>query len=281
MQKSKKINLLNDIMFKSIIRSMEARKLVSKALSAITGISVDVLINADYQGGELSNKKLKEKLKVSDVVVKVDDGNRIILEMNQYYTNEIINKNASYAFSAISENIIRNRKKFSKYKYNYPNVILISFDNYDAFNTDKGVLCFKIRDESGNIETNIYTSYHIILDKKVNREYNNSEVKELVDFLKSDNLEELKNKYEGNEEIMACVRRVEELREDPDFVRYYDYEESHKQDLEASYDTGLEQGVKQEKLEIAKNLLGQKISIEVISKATGLTIKEIKDLFNY
>ena len=32
---------------------------------------------------------------------------------------------------------------------------------------------------------------------------------------------------------MACVRRVEELREDPDFVRYYDYEESHKQDLEA------------------------------------------------
>ena len=80
---------------------------------------------------------------------------------------------------------------------------------------------------------------------------------------------------------MACVRRVEELREDPDFVRYYDYEESHKQDLEASYDTGLEQGVKQEKLEIAKNLLGQKISIEVISKATGLTIKEIKDLFNY
>ena len=36
-----------------------------------------------------------------------------------------------------------------------------------------------------------------------------------------------------SEEIMACVRRVEELREDPDFVRYYDYEESHKQDLEA------------------------------------------------
>ena len=290
MQKSEKINLLNDIMFKSIIRSMEARQLVSKALSAITGISVDVLINADYQGGELPNKKLKEKLKVSDVVVKVDDGNRIILEMNQYYTNEIINKNASYAFSAISENIIRNRKEFSKYKYNYPNVILISFDNYDAFNTDKGVLCFKIRDESGNIETNIYTSYHIILDKKVNREYNNSEIKELVDFLKSDNLEELKNKYEGNEEIMACVRRVEELREDPDFVRYYDYEESHKQDLEASYDTGLEQGVKQgiekgivqgskrEKIEIARAMLNEKLDIQLISKTTGLSTEEIEEL---
>ena len=204
--------------------------------------------------------------------------------MNQYYTNEIINKNASYAFSAISENIIRNRKEFNKYKYNYPNVILINFDNYDAFNTDKGVLCFKIRDESGNIETNIYTSYHIILDKKVNREYNNSEVKELVDFLNTTDLDELKNKYEGNEEIMACVRRVEELRADPDFVRYYDYEESHKQDLEASYDTGLERGIeqgiehgsKQKELEIAKAMLNKKMNIETISEITGLTIDEIE-----
>ena len=79
---------------------------------------------------------------------------------------------------------------------------------------------------------------------------------------------------------MACVRRVEELREDPDFVRYYDYEESHKQDLEASYDTGLEQGSKQKELEIAKKLLNQNISVEVISEATGLTVEEIRALSN-
>ena len=87
---------------------------------------------------------------------------------------------------------------------------------------------------------------------------------------------------------MACVRRVEELREDPDFVRYYDYEESHKQDLEASYDTGLERGIeqgleqgsKQKELEIAKKLLSQNISVEVISEATGLTVEEIRALSN-
>ena len=81
---------------------------------------------------------------------------------------------------------------------------------------------------------------------------------------------------------MACVRRVEELREDPDFVRYYDYEESHKQDLEASYDTGLEQGVKQgskqEKLEIARAMLNKKMNIETISEIIGLSIEEIKEL---
>ncbi len=80
---------------------------------------------------------------------------------------------------------------------------------------------------------------------------------------------------------MACVRRVEELREDPDFVRYYDYEESHKQDLEASYDTGLEQGVKQEKLEIARAMLNDDDNIDKISRITGLSIEEIKKLSNH
>ena len=77
---------------------------------------------------------------------------------------------------------------------------------------------------------------------------------------------------------MACVRRVEELREDPDFVRYYDYEESHKQYLEASYDSGLEQRVKQEKLEIAKAMLSDGDSIDKVSRITGLSIEEIRTL---
>ena len=81
-----------------------------------------------------------------------------------------------------------------------------------------------------------------------------------------------------SEEIMACVRRVEELREDPDFVRYYDYEEAHKQDLEASYDTGLEQGVKQEKIEIARTMLKDIQDYELISKYTGLTVEEIQKI---
>ena len=84
---------------------------------------------------------------------------------------------------------------------------------------------------------------------------------------------------------MACVRRVEELREYPDFVRYYDYEESHKQDLEASYDTGLEQEVKQgiesskqKELEIARAMLSDGDSIDKVSRITGLSIEKINSI---
>ena len=63
-------------------------------------------------------------------------------------------------------------------------------------------------------------------------------------------------------------------------MRYYDYEEAHKQDLEASYDTGLEQGSKQKELEIARAMLSDGDSIDKVSRITGLSIDEIEKLSN-
>ena len=56
----------------------------------------------------------------------------------------------------------------------------------------------------------------------------------------------------------------------------------YKMDIEATeaagYDRGIEQGVAMEKLEIARNLLEEKISIETIIKCTGLTKEEIEKM---
>ena len=272
---SHKINLLNDAMFKALFRSIEARGVVSEVISNLTGIDKEILMKADYQGGELPKKKITEKGKISDVIIKIDDNNKIIVEMNQNYTNNIFNKNISYAFSVASETILKDR---IKNKYEYPRVILISFDNFDRFNTKKGVVCCKIQDEEGHIETDQYTSYHILLDKKVNREYNNIEVEKLVNFLNQKDIEGLKSKYEGDEEYMSCIRKVEELSTDPNFVGYYDLEEAHRQDIASSYDTGLEEGMEKRNIEIAKNMLKEKIEISLISKMTGLSVDTIKEL---
>ena len=85
---------------------------------------------------------------------------------------------------------------------------------------------------------------------------------------------------------MACIRKVEELSTDPDFVGYYDLEEAHKQDLSDSYETGYDDGMNkgkedgkiEEKIEIAKNLLKQNLSMQSISLATSLSIEEIQKL---
>jgi predicted transposase/invertase (TIGR01784 family) len=81
---------------------------------------------------------------------------------------------------------------------------------------------------------------------------------------------------------MAAIRKVEDLSTDPNFIGYYDIEEARRQDLEDMKNTGIrigmEKGIKNEKIEIAKNLLNMNLSIEQIKEATGLEIEKIKSL---
>ena len=47
---------------------------------------------------------------------------------------------------------------------------------------------------------------------------------------------------------------------------------------DSGYDSGKSDGISNEKINIAKNLLSMNMTLEDISKATGLTIDEIKKI---
>ena len=278
--KLKSINMLNDALFKSLFRSIEAREMVSNFLSELTGIKKEILMNADYQGGELPKKKLKEKGKQSDIIIKIEHDNRIILEMNQYKTDFIFEKNVSYAFSIASETIMSGSKK-------YPYVIMISFDNFNKFKSKYPILNFKLRDEYGNIESEQYQSIHLILENIVNNEYTISkETKKLISLLKKTTIEEMEKEFKGDDTYMACIRKGEDLSTDPDFVGYYDIEEARKQEnwefkqtgIRIGKEEGKKEGERNKQIEIAKNLFSMDMKIEDISKATGLSIEELKNI---
>ena len=275
--KVKEINMLNDAMFKSVIRSKEARPLVNDFLHFLTHIQMDKLETATYMGGEITKSHMNEKGKISDVIIKVENC-RIILEMNQTDTKDIFDKNTSYAFalSRISTHVRENRKR----------VILINFDGFNRFKTKKPILVFRLQDEDGHIESELYLSFHLILENAKKNKYNiPKEVQEFMDFFqKYESIEELKEKYKGKEKFKGMVKKVEELTQDEDFLMYYDLEEKHKHEKQSSYelgiDRGMEQGSKQEKLEIAKKMLAENEQIEKIMNYTNLTEEEIKNLIN-
>ena len=268
MTETKEINLLNDAMFKALFRSKEARGVIASVISAILGIDKKKLIYADYGSGELVKSKMFEKGKICDIIIKIDDNNKIILEMNQGKSNNIFDKNTTYSFTIINESI----KKVGK-KYIYPNVILINIDAFNKFNTKKGILDFRIRDDEGHIETNIYRSIHLILENLKGKAYN-EDVRKLAEFLQIKDVETLREMYKGDSSYMACVRKVEELSTDPEFVGYYDLAEAHEQDLNDSYNTGYDKS----RNEIAKKMLQKNIALEDISSITGLTVDEINNL---
>ena len=60
---------------------------------------------------------------------------------------------------------------------------------------------------------------------------------------------------------------------------YYD-KEKHDRDLKNSelseaLEKGIEQGIEQEKIEIAKSMLKENINIDIISKITGLILEQL------
>jgi predicted transposase/invertase (TIGR01784 family) len=81
---------------------------------------------------------------------------------------------------------------------------------------------------------------------------------------------------------MAAIRKVEDLSTDPNFIGYYDIEEARRQDLEDMKNTGIrigmEKGIKQRNIDIAKSLLKNNVSIDIIMDSTSLTKEEIEKL---
>ena len=262
------VNLLNDYLFKALFRSVEARELVASFLSHVTGVDEKILRNAEYQGGEIPKKNAKEKGKIADVIIKLQNNHRIVLEMNQYASKEIFEKNTNYAFAMVSEIMQVGSNE-------YPYVCLINFDNFNKFETKEAILHFQIKDEYNHLETDRYKSIHLILENIMKDNYNeDKEIKKMVKFLMSKRIKDMKNEYKGDEKYMAAVRKIEELSTDPDFVGYYDYEEAKKQDMHGMYLTGVDDGKK----EIIKNLLAKGYDIKEIAEIAEVSVEEIEGL---
>lgn len=291
-EKLEYFNLLLDFMFKAVFRSIEAREMVASFLCEVTGIDKELFLNAHFVGGELTKKVANERGKTADVIVKVDKNLTLIVEMNYERTKNIARKNSSYAYSTYIEKITMGDNPI------YPKVILISINNYNYNKVNVPIQEFKSRDQFGNIEDgNDIIKYHLILENMLNPEYNdNIELRKMAEFLVCHTIDELNDKFEGENKYMAAVRRVEELSTDPEFIGYYDYEEAKRQDLadakEAGRDEGLEEGMKkgieqgikqgisQRNQELILKMANEGLTIEMISKIIGKPQEEIEKLIN-
>ena len=78
------------------------------------------------------------------------------------------------------------------------------------------------------------------------------------------------------------ITNVTIVNDDPEFQRYMSEEEDkrkiHNSLLSEARENGFNDGISQEKVNIAKNILNKNMSIEDISEIIGLSIEEIKNI---
>ena len=113
--------------------------------------------------------------------------------------------------------------------------------------------------------------------EKYQEKNKNQNLNSWVKFIRNPEVVDMSNK-----EIKKAKEVLEEISQDEREIYLAELREKYIMDQKAiegaGYDKGLAAGIQQEKVQIAKKLLSQKIDPETISKVTGLTIEELKKL---
>lgn len=97
-------------------------------------------------------------------------------------------------------------------------------------------------------------------------------------FLNEPGSMEVDRIMEKNEEIKEAKVTLRELSEEESKQQIAELREKYILDTKDIFETGIEKGISDEKINIAKKLLKINMPIKQISEITGLNEKEIKEL---
>ena len=229
---------------------------------------------------ELPKKNYSIRSKTLDINVKTDIGN-IIVEINNGYYNSLPIRNLAYLSSVFSNSVSRGESYD-----NVPLHILLNItwgkglkgdvitDYY--VQSDKGIkYCDKMIIREINMDLLLNMWYHG--DKRKALKYSHF----LMLGLDKDDLKKLCKK-KGHEYMEKYMKNVEELNEDSEFVNVISQEKDNEMVINTlkneAIREGKEEGIKEGIVETAKALLKENISIDIISRTTGLKKEEIEKL---
>lgn len=144
---------------------------------------------------------------------------------------------------------------------------------------------YNVMDEEGKLYVKNFIICEINMDKIMSFWYDKE--KEEIDKFKhlimlNLNLEELNILSKNDKVVKRYMQRLERVNNDPKFQSYMSYEEDQRKirntELLEAREEGLKEGLKEQAIAIAKNLINIGMPLLDISKATGLSIEKIEKL---
>ena len=275
------LELTSDTVFKAFMMSEKTNKYKARLIHLITNIPEDELLHATYTSEELPVNNKKDKIYKTDIIVRVNK-HIVNIEMNKDYYEGLIIKNGTYTNKLGSEKYEKGQNYLETEQ-----IIQINIDNFHKYKGNKLIYEFMMREkETGEIETNLLKSYHIDLSYLDNIRYNESNELERICLLFKENNKEIQTSLRRDNIMDEAYEELERLSSDEKIIGLYDAEKVEQKILNTRLESARLEGIKQGKsegeknksIEIAKNLLKQNISIDIIEKATGLIKEQIEEL---
>lgn len=269
-----------DVVFQALFGEIGSEKITKKFLESILK---EKITEIDLSKNPILRREtLGDKLGILDVIVKINKEENCDIELQVVEQEKIIER-IIYYWSKLYARQIKVGEDYDVLEKAI--VILITDKNIKKLEGLKYHTEWKIieNEKKEKILTDKLELHIIELDKIRKEEENKKD--ELIDWLSfiiNPESERVKEKMKKNKELKEAGEKLKKISEDEQMQQIAWWREKaileENTNKKVSFNKGIEQGEKKEKIKIAKEMLKQKIDINIIITCTGLTKEEILNL---
>ena len=277
----RKVKPLNDFIFKKVFGEKGNEDILISFINAVLKrtkkekiVELEIIDNK-----QLTKELILDKTGIIDVRAKTSNGENIDIEVQLTDQGNMDKRTLFYWGKMYLENIKQGQDYTSLEK-----VITINILDFEFLGTETYQSSFHLWEdiEKDYMLTDVVEIHFLELPKfrkKKDKDYRENDIERWLMFLEKDISETtLKELMSLDTAIEKAEQKIEYLSSDEEAMRIY-YERERSLHERANMISSAEaRGVEKGKLEIAKNLLDMKISIEQIVLATGLTEEEINKI---
>ena len=289
--KTKLMDLTYDFMFKAVFGNETNMKALTLLISNYFKIDFNEIEGkVRIMNSELLKNDKKDKKKCVDIIVEINDNEILNIEMNANRGNEwstTIERNTAYICKIFSEQY-RSGDKYNKTK----KCIQINFNNFGIDGENNGKAVFMLRNESGGNELTKNLEIHYLnmeyMDSMCYNEFTDGEIVKWIKLIKSKTMEELimRSEFMDDDTRETFISEVERLSSDEHIIGLYNAEIEdeimknaiREHSKEEGIEQGIEQGTRQNQKQVVINMLKDNLDINLISKYTNLSLKEINKI---
>lgn len=271
-----KFTATNDYAFKKIFGTEENKDILTEFISLVTGMNKADFADLKIANAELPLKFFDDKASRLDIKITLKDGQKIDIEMQNLWFDYYAKRSIYYWTELFTENFKRGDDYLDLKKCIAINILNTPFKLSEKMHSVYRIL----ETETHTVLSDVLEIHFLDLTKLPVSAGGNLE--KWLKFIKTENREERNMLSEKNTLMEKANRAMEDFyvceREREMYRAACRYESDRVSMINESERKGIAKGSYQTKRETAKNLIDIGLSVENITKATGLSREEIEKL---
>ena len=274
--KAKYIDPFTDFGFKKIFGEENSKPLLIDFLNNL--LPESRIVTLSFKDKEQQGKSVEDRKAVYDIYCENDKGEKIIIELQKVKQNYFKDRTIYYSTFPIQEQADKGDWNYELKAVFCVGILDFKFDE-DKLSKGEVIHTVQLKDQHNQV---FYDKLKFIYLEMPHFNKAENELETRLDkwlyFIK--HLEDFQNIPDGFKDKI-----FEQAFEKAEIAKYSETERNEYQqslktyrDLKSAFETAFDDGKLEGKLEIAKSLIENGVSIDLIIKTTGLTLEQIQNL---